>query len=64
MADLSHLPTDKDGEPCRFTNHYRCEECDEEWTDQWSCACDDECPRCGKAISPHDYEIEGEEDEA
>ena len=26
---------------------YRCPECDYEWQEQWSCACDSECPNCG-----------------
>lgn len=60
---LAYLPTDTDGEPCRFTNHYRCDACDVEWSDQWSCACDDECPECGADVSPHDYDEEGDEDE-
>ena len=49
-------PTDSDGEPCRYINHYHCEECDVSWTDQWSCACDDECPECGHAIEVEHYE--------
>lgn len=26
---------------------YRCPECDHEWQEKWSCACDSECPNCG-----------------
>lgn len=26
---------------------YRCPECGHEWTEQWSCACDSQCPACG-----------------
>jgi predicted Zn-ribbon and HTH transcriptional regulator len=26
---------------------YRCPECGHEWTEQWTCACDSECPNCG-----------------
>lgn len=50
--------TDTDGKPCTFENHYHCPDCDTEWTDWWSCACDDECPSCGYDISPcnwHDH---------
>ena len=37
----------------RLLNHYRCPSCEHTWTDQWDCACDDECPRCGQRhISP------------
>jgi len=42
---------DGDGELCNFVNHYECT-CGTEWIDRWSCACDDECPNCGKSISP------------
>ena len=42
------------GAACRLRNHYHCDDCDESWTDDWSCACDDKCPKCGKAIMPHD----------
>jgi hypothetical protein len=45
-------PTDTEGQPCRHVNHYECV-CGENWTDQWSCQCDDECPVCGRKISPH-----------
>jgi hypothetical protein len=35
------------------TNHYACPVCKTEWNDTWSCACDDDCPNCGKRhISP------------
>lgn len=26
---------------------YRCPKCRHEWQEQWSCACDSECPECG-----------------
>ena len=39
-----------------FLNRYLCEACGESWEDQWSCACDDKCPTCGKAFSPEDSE--------
>lgn len=36
---------------------YRCPECGYEWTEQWSCACDSECPQCGlKNITAHSWE--------
>jgi hypothetical protein len=41
----------------KFTNHYKCPRCGHEWTDQWSCTCDDDCPECGcRHISPHHSE--------
>lgn len=40
-----------------FLNHYTCYRCDRSWTDQWSCMCDDDCPRCGaRHTSPHKSE--------
>lgn len=39
-----------------FLNHYHCDDCDVDWSDEWSCMCDDECPSCGKDHSPHDSE--------
>src|SRR5579883_3466715 len=32
-------------------NSYRCP-CGAEWTDEWDCGCDDECPVCGTTCSP------------
>jgi hypothetical protein len=29
-----------------FRNYYRCARCDREWTDEWSCMCEDDCPYC------------------
>jgi transcription initiation factor IIE alpha subunit len=37
-------------------NHYHCEECDISWSDDWTCACDDDCPRCGCSYTPHQTE--------
>lgn len=38
-------------------NHYTCPECGEDWTDEWGCDVDDDCPACGKRhISPHKSE--------
>ena len=27
-----------------FRNYYKCERCGSDWTDEWSCMCDDDCP--------------------
>ena len=36
-----------------FRNHYECARCETQWTDEWSCTCDDDCPRCGaRHMSP------------
>jgi DNA-directed RNA polymerase subunit RPC12/RpoP len=45
-----------------FRNYYRCALCGEEWTDEWSATCDDDCPHCGaRHMSPHKSEEIGEE---
>lgn len=42
-----------------FRNHYHCtvirndKPCNTQWTDIWDCTCDDRCPECNTAISPH-----------
>ncbi len=50
--------TDENDDECEpeftFTNYYRCPSCANEWTDEWSAQCDDDCPSCGKRhISPY-----------
>jgi hypothetical protein len=35
-----------------FRNHYRCS-CGTEWTDEWSCTCNDRCPNCNTEIEPY-----------
>lgn len=30
-----------------FNNHYRCAGCGQDWSDEWSCTPDDDCPECG-----------------
>jgi hypothetical protein len=38
-----------------YRNHYTCARCDRDWTDEWSCMCDDDCPHCGaRHMSPTD----------
>ncbi|WP_444679581.1 hypothetical protein [Halomonas sp. E19] len=36
----------------RWLNHYECSECGNEWSDEWSCQCDDRCPACDTSCSP------------
>lgn len=33
-----------------YQNHYA--HCDQQWTDQWSCMCNDRCPVCNAEIEP------------
>lgn len=42
----------------RYTNFFKCVDCDTKWVDEWSCACDDECPQCGTVMTPYESEIE------
>ena len=36
-----------------FCNYYTCDRCGKNWTDEWSCTCDDDCPHCGaRHMSP------------
>jgi hypothetical protein len=41
-----------------FTNLYRHQDCPVkpgiEWSDQWSCACNDKCPACNREIEPYE----------
>ena len=38
-----------------FQNYYTCARCGRDWTDEWSCMCDDDCPDCGaRHMSPVD----------
>jgi len=45
----------EDDTPLRI--FYECPECDHEWEEEWTSACDSECPECGTTnISPVRYE--------
>ena len=52
----------KSGVEKKFRNYYKCtriineEICNTEWKDDWDCTCDDRCPVCNTAISPHKSE--------
>lgn len=39
-----------------FNVHYHCSDCDVSWQSEWSCACDDECPKCGHDIEAESYD--------
>lgn len=34
---------------------YTCDECGTSWEQQWSCACEDECPNCGDDVEAEDW---------
>lgn len=38
-----------------YIKYYRHEECQTIWTDEWSCACNDHCPKCNAEIEPYDW---------
>lgn len=46
--------------PTWFRNSYHCESCNEDWEDEWDCACNDKCPTCNKEIEPYESEEIGE----
>jgi hypothetical protein len=59
-----HLSTDSGGVPNAWLNHYSCQSCTSEqvdWSIQWSCQCNDECPNCGAEIEPVSSEFLGDE---
>ena len=35
-----------------FENHYQCHKCEVSWNDEWSCMCNDRCPKCGHETEP------------
>ena len=39
-----------------FRNYYCCPYDGATWVGEWSCTCNDRCPRCGAEIEPHDSE--------
>jgi hypothetical protein len=39
-----------------YEKHYVCPRCATEWTDEWSCLCNDRCPTCDLEISPISWE--------
>lgn len=45
---------DSDGVLCNYLNYYECKDCQKEWIDRWSCACNDKCPICHAEIEPSD----------
>ena len=56
---------DSDGNFCNYINHYHCDHtgrpeesikpsCD--WSNNWSCMCNDKCPVCNLEIEPYDSE--------
>lgn len=46
-ADEAAWPSSHADEECLMDIEYRCPECGHEWQEQWSSACDSECPVCG-----------------
>lgn len=39
-----------------YLKYYKHRECRTRWTDEWSCACNDHCPRCDAEIEPYDWD--------
>lgn len=49
--ELHLVEADDSGEPIIWRNTYECS-CGEEWTDDYSCQVDDDCPVCDTTCSP------------
>jgi hypothetical protein len=45
-----------EAERIRFRNYYRCPNDGTEWSDEWSCMCNDRCPLCNAEIEPYESE--------
>jgi len=41
----------------RYVNHYRCTTCQQDWQDEWDCACNDRCPSCNQEIIPYHSDL-------
>lgn len=52
IATVQAFVNDENYEPRWFLNHYECSECGEKWDDEWSCMCNDRCPKCNAEIMP------------
>jgi hypothetical protein len=39
-----------------YRKRYVCEECGWTWSDEWSCACNDRCPKCSVETETDDYD--------
>ena len=62
--DANGKPVDTDGNPLDGSKglrvFYICPDCGEHWESIWSCACNDECPKCGASdIEATDWESDG-----
>ena len=40
--------------PRWLRNFYQCEGCGTAWTEEWSCECNDRCPKCRLETEAHD----------
>lgn len=38
--------------PLLYRNYYECDDCGEQWEDEWDSTCDDPCPKCEVPYSP------------
>jgi hypothetical protein len=56
LATKEEYSDEDQDEEIRFINHYRCPDDGTEWSDEWSCTCNDKCPTCNKEIEPYESE--------
>lgn len=39
-----------------FLKYYRHSKCRAAWSDEWSCPCNERCPKCDAEIEPYDWD--------
>ena len=55
LDDYTHLEALETNQ--KFRNFYQCPDCHTKWQDEWSCICNDDCPKCGcRHIEPYKSE--------
>jgi len=52
MSALLNEEDDDEAVADWFENTYGCSECNTTWTDEWSCTCNDRCPKCNVETEP------------
>jgi hypothetical protein len=61
---MNSAAVDKRGRPLDGTKgltvDYTCPSCGHDWEEQWSCACNSQCPECGATdIEAREWELDG-----
>lgn len=61
MADeiVTCIHCDGDVRECggrTYIAYYYCVDCDDSWSGEWCCACNDKCAGCHREIEPEEFE--------